>query len=119
MVITMRPVTALLLAATLGCNDAFGTICTTEARPGLSVTVRDSITSAAILDARVIARMGTTADTAEGPFDGTYSLAYEKAGTYDVVVEHTSYRPWSRTNVRVTRGECHVETVSVTALLQR
>jgi len=107
------------LLAAFGCKDAFGTICTDEARPGLSITVRDSVTSGAIADARVIARVGTTADTAQFPLDGVYPLAYEKAGVYQVVVEHTSYRTWTRANVHVTRDECHVQTVSLTALLQR
>lgn len=108
------------LAPVLGCNSSpfVGTARTDEARPGLLVTVRDSVTGAAVTDARVLARAGTTADTARFPLNGTYPLAYENAATYEVVVERASYRPWSRANVRVTRDECHVITVSLVALLQ-
>ena len=110
---------AVFLAMMVGCNDSFGTICTDEARPGLMVTVRDSLTSAALSEARVIGRMGTTADTAQWPLAGVYPLAYETPGIYQVAVEQAGYRTWTRANVRVTRDECHVQTVSLTALLQR
>jgi len=40
------------------------------------------------------------------------------AGVFEVVVERTGYRPWSRANVRIRQGRCHVKTVSLTALLQ-
>jgi hypothetical protein len=107
------------LAAMLGCSDTlFGRGCTDEARPGLLVTVRDSTTGAPASDARVVARSGAMADTARFPLDGTYPLAYENAGTYEVTVEQTGYRAWRRVNVRVTRDECHVKTVSLTALLE-
>ena len=111
---------AALLTALLGCEESpFNTVCAEEARPGLLVSVRDSVSGAAVSEARVIARTGTTADTSSGAFNGLYPLAYEKAGIYQVVVEHTGYRTWTRANVHVTRDECHVQTVSLTALLQR
>jgi hypothetical protein len=66
-----------------------------------------------------VARTATAADTSDGLPDGTYPLAYEKPGTYEVTVQQTGYRLWTRTNVQVTRDECHVQTVSLTALLQR
>lgn len=106
------------LAGMLGCSDALGAICTDEARPGILVTVRDSVTRAPVSEARVVARMGTTTDTSSGLPDGTYPLAYEKPGTYEVTVEQTGYRLWTRGNVQVTRDECHVQTVSFTALIQ-
>lgn len=65
-----------------------------------------------------MARMGTTTDTSSGLPDGTYALAYEKPGTYAVTVEQTGYRLWTRGNVPVTRDECHVQTVSLTAPIQ-
>ena len=111
---------AALLIALVGCEKSpFNTVCTDEARPGLLVSVRDSISGAAVSEARVIARTGTTADTSSGAFNGLYPLAYEKAGIYQVLVEHTDYRTWVRANVRVTADECHVQSVSLTALLQR
>jgi len=111
-------VSVAALAGMLGCSDAIGPICTDEARPGILVTVRDSVMSAPVSGARVVARRGTTADTSSGLPDGTYPLAYEKPGTYEVTVEQTGYRLWTRRNLQVTRDECHVQTVSLTALVQ-
>jgi hypothetical protein len=82
------------------------------------MTVRDSTTNAPVSNALAVARSATTADTAHGLPNGIYPLAYERAGAYAVTVEQTGYRPWTRTNVSVTRDECHVKTVFLTALLQ-
>lgn len=102
----------------VGCSDSLGTVCTDEARPGIMVTVRDSVTTASVSRARVVARTATIADTSEESPNGVYPLVYEKAGTYTVTVEQAGYRTWTRANVEVTRDECHVKTVSLTALLQ-
>jgi len=52
------------LATLLGCSEAaIGVNCTDEARPGLVVTVRDSVTTATLSGAQVVARTATTADT--------------------------------------------------------
>jgi hypothetical protein len=109
------------ICLTLGCDALkIGTVCTTEARPGLFVTVLDSVTKSPITGASVTARSGTTSDVVPD-FESarsSYYLAYEKAGTYSVTVEKAGYLTWSRTNVRVTSHECHVKTVALTALLQ-
>ena len=116
--------TLLLTAALLftGCGLLTGPACTLEARPALIVTVRDSTTGApAAGAARVVARSGAFADTAHAGDDhaGPYPLAYERAGTYVLTVEHEGYRAWSRSGIRVGAGECHVRTEAVTVLLQR
>ena len=93
-----------------------------DARPAVSVDVRDSIAGApAGRGARIIARDGAFADTAKhtSQYEGPYALARERAGTYTVTVEQDGYRLWSRGGVRVTRDECHVRTVSLVARLQR
>ena len=97
-----------------------GYSCTTQAVPGIMVQVLDSLTGApAGRNARIIARAGTVADTANfTEFDGPYPLAFERSGTYAVTVEQQGYRLWSRTGIRVTKDECHVRTVSLTARLQ-
>jgi hypothetical protein len=95
--------------------------CTLEARAAVSIDVRDSVTNAAVgRGSTIIARDGAYADTAEitGVFDGPYGLAYERAGTYTVTVDQQGYRPWSRAGIRVTKDECHVRGVSITARLQ-
>jgi hypothetical protein len=110
---------AAALAATLACHDPLVQInCTDELRAGIVVTVRDSATSAPVFGARVVARNATLADTSRAQPDGVYPLVHEKAGAYTVTVEQAGYRPWTRTNVRVTSDACHVKTVSLTALLQ-
>lgn len=119
----MRRPTLLLLVSTLAssaCNLVPGA-CTFQALPAVSVDVRDSVTNAvAGRGASIIAHDGVFADTAEfvSAYDGPYGLAHERVGTYTVTVEQQGYRPWSRTGVRVTRDECHVRTVSITARLQ-
>ena len=96
--------------------------CTEEARPGLSVTVRDSVTSGTLADGvEVVAAEGAFADTARASLlgSGVYSLVYERAGTYDVTVSHPAYQTWRLSAVVVTADQCHVRTVSVLARLQR
>jgi hypothetical protein len=112
----------VLSAGAAACDRFTGSECTLDLRPALAVEVRDSVTSAAAgQGARLIATDGVYADTAqfEGPFGGPYRLADERAGTYTVTVEQEGYRLWSRSGIRVTRDECHVRTVSLTARLQR
>jgi aromatic ring hydroxylase len=96
--------------------------CAAIASPGISVMVRDSITDAIVGEgARVIATEGVYADTSQfslGP-EGPHHLAMERAGIYTVTVEQEGYRLWSRSGVRVRRGECGVITVPITARLQR
>ena len=116
---------AATVLAAAGCRSATDLVCTHEADPGLGVTVRDSATGAAVEPAGtvVVAREGAYADTAAGGVVGaggtTFSLAFERAGTYAVRVEHGGYRPWERGGVRVTADACHVRTVALTARLQR
>jgi hypothetical protein len=111
------------VAVLAGCNLITGPTCSLEARPALTVDVRDSTTNApAGRGARIIARDGAFADTVLVPTDDAelfpYPLAHERAGTYTVTVERDGYRPWSRSGVRVTKDECHVRTVALTARLQ-
>jgi hypothetical protein len=120
----MRCPTLLLLTTTLAsgsCNLPGNVACTLEARAAISVDVRDSVTNAAVgRGSTIIARDGLYADTAEitSVFDGPYGLAHERPGTYAVTVEQQGYRPWSRSGLRVTKDECHVRGVSITARLQ-
>ena len=110
-----------MVAAALGaCAENPPLACTEEARPGLSITVRDSLTGAAVANGvEVVAREGAWADTAQGSLlgSGVYSLVYERAGVYDVTVSHPSYQVWVRAAVRVTEDECHVRTVLLVARL--
>lgn len=115
-------VLALAMVGVTACAETPPTACTAEARPGLSVTVRDAVTGLAVNDSvLVIARDGAYADTARGALlaNGVYSLVYERAGRYEVTVAHAGYALWRRAGVEVTAGACHVVTVQLLALLQR
>jgi hypothetical protein len=112
----------LSLAATSACTEVSGITCSTDSRPALMVDVRDSVTNLpAGQGARIIARTGTVADTADTReyYAAGYGLASERPGTYTLTVEQDGYRPWSRSGIEVTEDVCHVRTVQVTARLQR
>ena len=120
-------------AGVLSCALFTGTECTTEARPGITVEVRDSISGAPVADVRVIARDGAFADTAEVPVTfalsttsdeplppiNVFHLVHERPSTYLVTAEKEGYQLWSRSGVQVRDGGCHVRTVSLVARLQR
>jgi hypothetical protein len=113
-----RAVIMALASAGIACADATGVVCTEEARPALSVSVRDVASGGTVAGSRVIARDGEYADTASDAFLGlVYSLAYERAGSYEVTVENGAYVTWRQVGVQVTKDECHVQTVSLTARL--
>ena len=99
-------------------EPAPGVICTREARSALMVTVLDASSGARVTGANVRA---TTVDFSEelSEFDGVYSGAYERAGTYTIVVSHPDYQQWQRTGVVVGEDECHVITEQVEARLTR
>jgi hypothetical protein len=100
-----------------------GAICTMEARPAISVEPVERGTGRPISgNVRLIVRDGIYVDTTFArvtPSAKSVSAAYERAGTYDVTVEHPNYRTWLRDNVRVQRDECHVQTVKLRAELER
>jgi hypothetical protein len=122
------PVLYLTLLAAVGCSGSPGStspVCTMEFRYGLSVYVNDSLTGTAIASgASLVVRDGTFKDSVSHPSGRPELNAFplltagERAGTYQVSVSKPGYLPWSRSNVRITGNECHVNPVSVTALLQ-
>lgn len=95
-----------------------GVICTLEARSALLVRPVDASTGAPIRGATVRV---TTGDFSENlaEFDGAYSGAHERAGTYTIVVSHPDYQQWQRAGVVVEEDECHVITEEVDARLTR
>jgi hypothetical protein len=109
--------TALLAS----CDVLTGPTCTSEARAAIIVDVLDSITNAPVGEgATITATNGLSVYSAitYEDFPGPYQLAHEKDGDFRVTVEKSGYARWSRDGVRVTRGECHVHTVQLNALLQ-
>jgi hypothetical protein len=100
-------------------------VCPSDFRYGLVVAVEDSATGApAASGARLVARAGAYADSAEYP-PGRPELdaeplraAGERAGTYDVAARKAGYRDWVEGGVGVDANECHAEARRLTARLQ-
>lgn len=118
----LLPLALLFLAA---CNNPFGQVCTTFAAAGVVVVVHDSVTGAPIAAGAVgIATDGTYRDSLQVAglaSDGTpesLAGAYERPGTYTVQVTKPGYAGWSQTGVQVSKGTCHVRTVTLTANLE-
>ena len=99
-----------------------GVVCTMEARPGITVEPVDATTGQSVSQhTTVIAMAGSYADTATVHTTGVPSIsaAYERPGTYAVIVRHPDYREWQRSGVLVTKDECHVQTVRLQAELEK
>lgn len=118
-----RSILAVLLLASAcsgraqaGDPDGPGTMCTMEARSALAVTPMDAVTGARVTGAVVRVTDGTHSENL-AEFDGVYSGAHERAGTYTIVVSHPDYRQWQRAGVVVREDECHVITEVVEARL--
>jgi hypothetical protein len=94
-----------------------GVVCTMIAVAGLSVAVSDSVTGLSLTSAKVVAtsRTDAYADSTSAAFGGTYALAYEHAGTYDISVSAAGYAPWSRSGVVAAKTSCHVIPVQLSA----
>jgi hypothetical protein len=108
----------------LGCNatdsPGIGVNCTDEARPALSVTPFDSKTGDAVKSlgiATVTEGSFTQSVPNQPPGAPGFYLAYERAGTYDVVVKVPGYQDWKITGAVVKRDACHVITVPLAASL--
>lgn len=123
-----RPLALLVsvpCALAAGCSDIFGQSCTLEARPAIIVEIRHAQTSTPLADsARGSVVDGGFVDSLRP--QGIDSLgrlvsraaAIERAGTYTVSVTRSGYTNWTQSNVQATRGDCHVNTVRLTAALQ-
>jgi hypothetical protein len=115
---------ALLLPWLAGCNLFEPGICLTYAQAAVVVSVEDSVTADAVLADSVMARVteGTYADSvwvsSEEALAGI-SLAFERAGIYELTVVADGYEEWRDDELRVRAGECHVRQVEVTARLER
>lgn len=110
---------ALLALPSLGCNLIDPGGCDASIVSGLSVTVRNAQTGVpAGLGAVVTARDDGYVETLQG-FDGlTFVDAQERPGTYDISVNSPGYQPWTKQNVEVEDGGCHVKPQTVDARIQ-
>lgn len=117
----------LLGAASTGCRliiPADG--CSAVFKPALSVRVQDSASGAmAASGAQLVVHDGAYTDSGSFPANHPeldslpLEAGGERAGTYTVTIRKIAYRDWAQTGVAVTKGECHVNTVTLNALLQR
>ena len=113
-----------ILVGAVACAGSTSPVCTQEFRPGLVVYVKDSVTKAgAASGASLVVREGSYKDSVAAPTtpdqdNFPLSAAGERSGTYQVTVSKTGYAVWQQNNVRVTSNVCHVNTVTLTALLQ-
>jgi hypothetical protein len=104
-----------------------GVACTLEARSALQVIVVDSVnpSTATFSNVRIVVQSASARDTAfVAQYDATtythgVGLAHERAGTYTVSVRADGYAPWTKSGIEVSRDQCHVITVPVTARLVR
>ena len=122
---TLARLGVLALPAALGCDGlATAPVCTAEARPALILHVTDAATGTPIAaGSTLLVRDGEFADSVTIPdaAPNTAALvppqAVERPGTYDLTVSRTGYATWTATDVAVTAGVCHVNTVTRTAAL--
>jgi len=110
---------AALVVLMPSCKPPVKSICTLEARAGLWVEVRDSLTGAPAGEkASVVAKEEEFEETLR-TLDGlAFSGLYERKGNYSVSVQKIGYQNWQQ-EIRVTGGECHVKTVHLQVKLER
>jgi hypothetical protein len=116
----------ILMLASDSCNrkPSGGVMCTMLYAYGITVMVVDSASGDSIRSgAMLIARDGAYADTVRqgsgAPIGSTLSTAGERPGTYSLTVLKSGYQQWTRSGMKVTKDECHVRGVAITARLQR
>lgn len=114
----------VLSLSVMGClsnTDEDNVACTAVFTPGLSVEVVDAESGEGIsCSATVVFQDGNYEEGATneaGPNcdnSAKFYGAYERAGTYDIIVVKPGYLENSVTDVVVTEDVCHVKTVNVT-----
>lgn len=109
--------------ATLSAAATLNLACTMEARPGIALTLLDSVSGQPVSGTgglRLRATSGTWADSlVMRTIYHIWSTAHERRGTYSVTADVDGYRPWRADGIVVTGGLCHVHTTPVVARLTR
>lgn len=119
----MRWILRVLLLAFVVAADACSEPCTLIQKHGIVLTIVDGATGSPFEgDVTVIVTDGSYTETVNPPLfppgARTAFLASERPGDYRIEVQAPGYVTWVATNVRVTRDDCHVETVELTAELE-
>ena len=105
-------VVPFVLTGCPGCDD--------YAAAGIFAVVRDAASGATISNGIVVVAIeGEYSDTLRNYGSGNYSGAYERAGTYQVVVTSPNYVPLFRGGVRVEQDGCHVRTAKIELRINR
>ena len=120
----MKWILRVLLVGFVAAANGCGKACDLALKPGIFLTIVDGATGNPIEgEVTVIATEGSYSETvsppAFPPAPRTAALAFERSGTYRVEVQAAGYLPWVMSGVRVSRGDCSVETVALTARLTR
>jgi hypothetical protein len=100
------------------CDDNDDVICTTEAKAGLNIIVKDALSGEILSE-------GVTVIAQEGDYSETLQLltwdnsavflgAWERKGTYDVIVTKDGYQTFTSAPITVTADICHVIPVEFT-----
>ena len=110
---------ALGISACGGDEDERNVACTTDIKPALSIRVVDATGNAIAAGATATVTDGPFSQTVQNPTcDGCLlSAANERVGVYSVVVSKAGYQDFTASNIVVTANRCHVNTVTVTALM--
>lgn len=110
----------LAVLGVVGCG-ILGVDCDDDFRPGIVLTVVDSISGGPVPgEATATATDGAYVESVAVPGDTPFTLAENRAGTYDVEVTAPGYQTWMATGVtvQVSGNSCSVRRVRLTALLQ-
>lgn len=104
-----------------GCSENNDIVCTAEARAGLNVYVRDSLTNQPLTKGiSVTARDGSYTDTLQNISGMSgFSGAWERKGTYIITVESSGYVTYISNPVTVSADECHVIPQVIIVLLRQ
>lgn len=119
----MKKAFILFLLFFWACNDDDKTqdpvLCTEEARPGIEVTVKDTKDNMFLVqDVTVMVVDNQYKETLENILGTNIFIgAYERTGTYTVVVNKDNYIQTTSDPVIVTKDACHVITKSIEILL--
>lgn len=107
-----------------GCGGGPTNVCTGDF-PALRITVRDSLTGTAAASGAIATatRRGDTAETIIVPNDtsrdGVPIPLGSLPGTYDVLLKKAGYADWTKSGIVVETSNCHLQTVSLEALIRK
>jgi hypothetical protein len=126
--LTSMAILLTLAGAIVACSNTEENIsCTAVELPGLRLNVRNALSgepaaegaTGFILDGDYSETIKTIKNPADYPqLWASMEAAYERPGTYTVVVQKPGYQEWRRENVQVDAGVCHVSTVKLEVRLE-